>query len=476
MNETQVRDRLGKVFQQINQNTPVFHGDIVSKANAAYELKHKRALSPMAKAVLQQSLIQATQSMIQQGKDRRAIQSAAEDPTAVDNPISMLFNLISILVPNYAFQEVVGVQPMPSDPSPIFYPQLVAAESRNGVSAGTVLLGSTNWNTNMHYTTNKISQSVTTAAASLSLALTKAPIAGKLRVILHITSVGDVVLFGNSDNTGFTNTSEFSDYVDTAAITEAGGVYTIAIAMQTGVTATMDATYSYVLTDKPAQARFEFATKTVTSDPYKIRSTYSLENFYAAKQVLADYNIDEAMATSVAGYINAEISQNILDEIKDNSDATYTWTKTAPTGVSWALHRLSVLQTLTNTSNGIRKNVKRSGGNKVIASTDLISVIETLGSDLWVPEKYTAEPVGPYLAGKLAGKFDVLKNQEYPDSTSIMTFKSSDIDAANMAGIFIGLFNTNPLFLDDLNAVSGFGARIGYVKVFENSIARIEVI
>lgn len=476
MDEKQVRAKLGQVFQQINSNTPVFHGDIVSRANAAYELKHKRPMTANTKAVLQNSLNQITQQMIQQGKSMQQIQSAAEDPTAVDNPISMLFNLVSILVPNYAYSEVVGVQPMPSDPSPIFYPQLVANESRNGVAAGTVLLGSTNWNTNMHFTTNKISQSVDTASGSLSLALTKAPIAGKLRVVLHVTSVGDIVLFGNDSNTGFTNTSEFSDYVDTATITESSGTYTVAIAMQSGVTATMDVTYSYVLTDKPAQARFEFATKSVSADPYRIRSTYSLENFYAAKQVLADYNIDEAMATSVAGYINAEISQNIFDEIKDGADATYTWTKAAPTGVSWALHRLSVLQVLVNTSNGIRKNVKRSGGNKLIASTDLISVIETLGSDLWVPEKYAAEPVGPYLAGKLAGKFDVLKNQEYPDATSVMTFKSSDIDAANMVGVFIGLFNTNPLFLDDLNAVSGFGARLGYTKVFENSIAKIEVI
>lgn len=470
MNEQDVRNKLSQTFSTIAQKTPSFHGDIVSRTVAAYESRHKKAMAPTVKAILQNTLTQNTNMLRQQGKDMQAIQSAAEDPTQVDNPISMLFNLVSILVPNYAFNEVVGVQPMPSDPAPIYYPQLVAADSRNGVTAGDVLLGSTNWNNSMSYTTNKMSQSDTLEAnTSKAINFTKTPLPGKVRVTITMSGAGTFVLEGNADNTGFVNASAYSAYVTTATLSSS------AVTLQTTAAADVVVSYRYSLTDKPAQARFEFATKTITADPYRLRSIYSLENFYAAKQILADYNIDEAMATSVAGYINAEISQNIFDTVREGADATYTWSKTAPTGVSWATHRLSVLQVITNTANGIRANVKRSGGNVIVAGTDLISEIETLGRDLWAPESYAAEPVGPYLAGMLANKYKVIKNQEYPSDMSTMCFKRDDTDASFIAGSFIGLFNTNPLFLDDLTAVSGFGARIGVTKVFENSVANIKV-
>lgn len=469
MNEKQVREKLAQTFGQIASNTPVFHGDLLSQAAASYEKRHHRRMSGTVKAILQNTLTQNTNTLKQQGKSMQQIQSAAEDPTQVDNPISMLFNLVSILVPNYAFNEVVGVQPMPSDPAPIYYPQLVANEARNGVAKDTVLLGSTNWNTNMTFTTNKLSQSVDVATTSPSITFTKTPEKGRVRVTVTIAGTGSFTLISNADNTGFVNLSDFSTLVTAATLDDSHVELTLASA------GTIVASYRYTLTDKPAQARFEFATKSITADPYRLRSVYSLENFYAARQILADYNIDEAMATSVAGYINAEISQNIFDEIKEQADATYTWGETLPTGVSWATHRLSILQAITNTSNGIRANVKRSAGNTIIAGTKLMNVIETLGRDLWTPESYQAEPIGPYMAGVLADKYRIMKNQEFSEDESVMTYKRDDTDASFIAGVFIGLFNTNPLFLDDMTAVSGFGARIGCKKIFDNSTAVIKI-
>ncbi len=474
--EKDVRAKLSETFASINQNTPTYHGDLISRATSAYEKSRRTPMSPSVKAILQQTLIKNTQFLSQQGKDLRSIQSAAEDPTAADNPISMLFNLISILVPNYAFNEAVGVQPMPSDPAPIFYPELVANEDRNNVKKGDVLLGSTNWNENLNFTHSKIKEDITIGTANKTTSFTASTAnmkAGSIRIAVSLKNIGSFAV--KDDGEGKIN--PFPGFLDSGTVNYDTGVVELVFAAVPAADSTGSVVFRYAPSAdvKPAQARFEWRTKQVTSDPYRIRSSYSLENFYAARQVLADYDIDEAMATSIAGYINAEISENIFDEMASQTDSIYVWSSALPSGVSWATHRLSILQTLVSASNGIRSNVRRSGGNVITADTKLINEIETLGKDLWEPEKYAAEPIGPYLSGKLAGKYKVIKNQNYDVGESVMTFKRSDSDASFISGVFIGLFSTNPLVLDDLTSVSGMGARIGNTKVFENSAVKIQV-
>ncbi len=474
--EKDVRERMSEAFSAINKETPIFHGDLISRATSAYEKSRRTPMSPCMKAILQKTLLENTRNLTQQGKDMRSIQSAAEDPTSAENPISMLFNLISILVPNYAFNEAVGVQPMPSDPSPIFYPQLVANEDRNNIKSGDVLLGSTNWNQNLNFTHSKIKEDLTIITTGTTTAFTASTAnmkAGSVRFSISLKGVGDFIV--SDDGEG--KIPAYPGYLDSGTIDYSTGVVSLVFLANPAADSTGSVTYRYTATagTKPAQARFEWGTKQVTSERYQIRSSYSLENFYAARQVLADYDIDEAMATSIAGYINAEISENIFDEMASQTDAIYTWDSALSSGVSWATHRLSILQTLVSASNGIRSTVRRSGGNVITADSKLINEIETLGKDIWEPEKYAAEPIGPYLAGKLAGKYKVIKNQNYDEGASVMTFKRSDSDASFISGVFIGLFSTNPLVLDDLTSVSGMGARIGYVKVFENSAVKIQV-
>jgi len=467
MTETDVRSHLANTFASISRETPLFHGDLLARATSAYEGRRRKTMSPALKAILQKTLIENTRMLQQQGKDQRAIQSAAEDLTSVDNPISMLFNLASILVPNYAFNEVVGVQPMPSDPAPIFYPQLTAAEARNNVASGDVLLGSTAWNQHLNFTQSKITRALDVdAKAAIDFTASELNIKkGSVRVSLNLVGIGTFVT--TDDGKGVLKAISGISAAGTVNYDTGDVDANFLAATPAGSTGSITYRYEPAPGTKPAQAKFEWASRSVHSDRYSIRSVYGLENFYAARQVLADYNIDEAMATSLAGYINAEISENIFDEILAQTDATYVWDSSLPVGVSWATHRLSVLQTLVNAGNGIRSNVRRSGGDTITADTDLMSVIETLGKDLWEPEGYASEPIGPYLAGKLAGKFKVIKNQNYPSGESAMTFKKDDTDASFISGVFIGLFSTNPLALDDLTSVSGMGARIGNTKGFD---------
>jgi hypothetical protein len=180
--------------------------------------------------------------------------------------------------------------------------------------------------------------------------------------------------------------------------------------------------------------------------------------------------------TSVAGYINKEISCGVFNDLLLRTDADYSWDSSNPTGVAWALHRLSLMQTFIRAGNGIRKNVSRSGGNWVVAGTEWMNFIETLGEDLWKSEAPSVEPIGPYVAGTLCGKFKVIKNQDYPDAAAVMGYKKDDVDASVLGGVFIGLYSTNPIAMDDLTTIQGMGTQFGWSKVFDNSLVSLSLL
>ena len=107
-----------------------------------------------------------------------------------------------------------------------------------------------------------------------------------------------------------------------------------------------------------------------------------------------------------------------------------------------------------------------------------MNIIETLSAnfynskDIWSANSYSAEPIGPYVAGTLFNKFKVLKNQDFAEDTALLGYKRDETDASYMAGVFIGLYSTQPLAKDDLTVVQGMGCQLGSTKVFDNSMMK----
>jgi len=473
----QAQQKLNSTFNRIASNTDSMYANLISSACASYEKKHRAAMSPAKKAILQQNLQHLTSSFVSRDKmSRQQIASAVEDVTKVDNPITMLYNLVSLLIPNFAYTEVVGVQPLPTKSAPIYFPNIVAAETRNNVTQGDVLLGSTNWNASNSYSTNKKIAAATVSVGSANVSFTAAEaniIPGTVCVTITLSGVGTTNLFDDGKGnlttvTGFTSSTAGTVNYGTGAV-----AFALAANAATGDKVSISYRYELGASTQPAQAILEWSTKTIEANPYRLRSVYSLDNYYSAKQVLSGFDVDQVMSTALAGYINKEISGNVFDDMLNKVDATYSWSHTLPTGVAWALHRLEALQTFIAASNGIRQNVTRSGGNYVICGTDWMNLIETFGNDVWAPTKYEAEPIGPYVAGTLLGKFKVIKNQDYPSTKAVMGFKRDETDASYMAGVYIGLYATNPIAKDDLSVVQGMGTQMGSVKVFDNSLVQL---
>ena len=455
MTREEAQQKLNNTFAKINSSVDPMHNSLIAQSRDAYSKKWGKAMPKEKEAVLKNSLMQTNTVLLKRGVTKEAIKSAVSDISQVDNPIAMLYNLMSILIPNFAYTEVCGVQPMPTKESPIFYPQITANENRNGITKGTALLGATNWAAENTYTTNKTVGDATVSGTDVTFT---APEGNIIPGTLEVTISGAANGFTLDDEDGGINpvagvvTSGDVDYA-TGAVTitldSAASGATVSVKYRYDWAATAD---SYQNGQKPAQIVLEWKSKVIRANPYRLRSTYSLDDFYAAKQVLGGYDIDQVLATSLGGLINKEISCNIFDEMLARADGAATWNSILPSGVSQVEHNMSVLQALVEASNEIRKNISRYGANKIVAGTKLMNIIETMSAnfynskDIWVANSYSAEPVGPYLAGKLFSRFDVIKNQDFEEDTALLTCKKDEMDASYLTGSFISLYNRSEEF------------------------------
>lgn len=489
MTREEAQEKLNATFKSINSKADPMHNNLIAQSRNEYAKKWGTKMTPAKEAILKNSLTQVNQLLMNRGVTREAIMSATADISKVDNPIAMLYNLMSIIIPNFAYTEVCAIQPMPTEDSPIFYPQITANETRNNITKGTALLGSTNWAKDNTYTTNKANRLSTDAADG--------PVVSGTSVTFHapegtiIPGTVEVTISGAAD--GFTLDNDLGAINPVANVVVSGtvdykaGDITITLdSAASGADVGIKYRYDWASTpdgsgQKPGQVIFEWVSKIIHANPYRLRSTYDLDNFYAAKQVLGGYDIDSVLSTSLGGYINKEISCNVFDEMLARTDGTTAWSSILPTGVSLIEHNLSVLQAVIESSNEIRKNIGRSGANYIIAGTKLMNIIESLGGnfynskDIWKANSYSAEPIGPYVAGDLFGRFKVLKNQDFAEDTSFLGYKRDDVDASAGAGVFIGLYSTQPLAKDDLTVVQGMGCKQGFKKFYDNSMLKFVI-
>lgn len=478
MTQEDVMKQLHSRVSQVLENTPTYTGDLLRQSAQAYKQRWGTSMPETKMAILANSFTNLEAKLLSKGVDRNAIVSAVSDLSKTDNPLVMLYSLLSIIIPNFAYSEVIGIQPMPTKKSPVYFPQITAMDTRNGVTKGDVLLGSTNWMKKNTYTTNKAvvdAQSAVTTTA-LNFTATEANIIpGSAYITFYKDGTGTFNLF--DDGKGKILNGSSGVLTGDATINYATGNITGTLAAAMGASDTITITYRYDFSagTLPSQINLTWVDEVINAEPYRLRSTYDIENFYQAKKVLSGYDIDAVMNTTLAGYINKEISGNVFDDMLVRADATYTFNATEPTGVAWALHRLKLLQVCIQAGNGIRENIGRGGGNIIVAGTDFMNIVETFGEDLWKPQKYSAEPIGPYVAGTLGDRFKVLKNQDFPASTAIMSYKRDETDASVVGGSFISLYSTPPIAKDDLTVTQGMGTVMGYKKIIDNSIVQIDI-
>ncbi len=456
---------------------------LIEKAKATYLTSSGSKMSEVKQVLLAQAYERAflLASSKNQGLTREHIISATQNLKNVDNPAAYIFALLDAVIPNLTYADVVAVAPMVTPKSPIYFPQLTANDSRNGITKGDKLLGATNWNSNNFYTSNRyrnysvdLTEAVGNSTISFTLEAPAFPIyENQVRVVYtQAGSTPKVYNFVDNGSGGFVNNPALAD---SGSIDYSDGKVTLnfGFSIATGDTLVMDFKYSLDAT-KPAQVLFEFATKELDAQPRRIRSVYKLDNFYLASQVLtSNFDLEQQMQRAVSGYINKEISGGVFDNLLDNVTGSFIFDDTIPAGVSWAMYRYGVLASIIQAKNNIRQNVQRGEGNILVCGTAMMNLLETMEDNIYKPIAGAEKTIGPYVAGELMGRFKVVKNQDFPDDTSVMVFKNSDVDASYVVGVNVPLYASDPLSLDTLEVVQGMGTLMAESQLFDNSIVEI---
>lgn len=474
MDKKEAVEKLNARFESIKSSQDKETASLISNARNAYAKKWGKKMEVGKEAILMQSIQKYTQTLLNSGKfTREQIASAATaDISKVDNPIAMLYNLMSILIPNFAYTEVCAIQPLPTKKSPMFYPTVVTNVARGGIEANTPLFGSTNWNNGTTYTTNKVVDTVASSGGTL----TKTPLNGT--VVVEMTLGGAKKIFVQEQDGTFKTKDGVTITVSgkTLSISGANGATDVSVSYRYDW-----ANYSNGSEDQIGQITLKWESKEIMAHPYRLRSTYQLDNFYEAKNVLGGYDIDGILATTLGGLINKEISGNVFEDMAKRVDAGFTWNKKAPAGVAWALHRLSMIDDVNGTSLGLYHNVRRSAANFAIVGRDWIQAFGNLGTDMYTGTGYSNGkiPLGPHVAGTLktaTGDIKVIFNDDYDPTFSLFGYKADDTDASYGAGVFLGLYSTAPIAKDDLEVIQGAGCQMGSVKLFDNSLASLSML
>jgi hypothetical protein len=454
------------------------YAPLMSAAQVAYEERYKQKMPEMRQQILLNNYEQLYQRLTSSGLPKEFIKSAVENIADVTNPIAMLFQMVSVLVPNFSYMDVAAVQPMPTKDSPIFFPRLQANTARNGIAVGQQLLGGQSWEATNDFTANRERFALTIGAADATGTLTYIPLDKKIFIRLAKASGASIKIACSPASGGTAAIPSTAGWCTGGSVNMTTKAVTVTAVVANSVTsAKVDYRYDFEANGlDPVQVTFDWASTNIIAEPRRLRSVYSLDNFYAAKNVLKGYDIDAALADSVNGYMNKEISCGVYDNMLDNASSIVTWSETLPSGVSWAFHRLSLLAAIVSSANQIRKDVARSAGNTLVLGTKWMNYIETFGEDLWKPDSYSKEPIGPYTAGTLANKYKVVKNQGFGDNTGFISYKSDDTDASYAVGVFIGLYNTDPVTFDTLKVQRGAGTQIGEKLIFNKSIIELDII
>lgn len=455
------------------------YAKVLAASSEYYRKTRGTDIPEVQKAIIIDGLIKASDRLKGPGMDAY-IKSASENPFDVDNPVAVLFSMISILVPNLAYMDAAMVQPQETETSPLYKLNLVAADTRNGVTAGQNLLGADGYNRNNYYSSGRY--------RDYSLAVTTEPTYKEWTIDLSAYAPllpGECNFYWNDNGVikravddgigGFTGNGISIPNCSIVYSTGAVVIRTDGATSATEDTARLDFRWD-IRSKDPAQVIIEFDTIAMESWERIIRSTFHLNNFQAAKKALKNLDIEKLIQEGMTGWINKEMSGSVLQNLASSATLALEWDSAVPSGSEWAFHRLSILQPMKAMSNQIRRNIDRGAGNVFICGDWAINEIENFGSTMWKPNSYSREPIGPYNAGTLMGKYTIIKNQEFDEDKMICTFKASETEASYGVGMFIPLYGTVPYQKDNMNQVQGMSTSFSEKQVFENSIGEITIL
>ena len=301
-------------------------------------------------------------------------------------------DITTVAMPNLIAHDLVLVKPLPSFTGVVFYYKFVAGVEKGGVEYERTFndpwaLGKMD-EARVNYTSPVVIDSFVGDGTTVQFSLT-----WKHNLIASETPLVTV------------NGTE----VAVASFDAANGTITLAAAP--AANAAIKVAYKYDMVTVP---QGDIPTIKVISDsitleakPRRVKIFFSQFASFMAKQE-AGFNLEDALKSQAVSELEYEIDSEIVNLLaanagawaREHGEATVTFNKRVPVGISKSEHYESFAETLLALSKVIRDRTKRYGINYIVGATDLPLVTGLMKN--WKDSGQSTKP-GPYLAGSING-------------------------------------------------------------------------
>lgn len=303
-------------------------------------------------------------------------------------------DITTVAMPNLIAHDLVLVKPLPSFTGVVFYYKFVAGVQKGGVELEQTFndpwaLGKMD-EARINYTSPVVIDSFAGDGSKVTFSLTWKHNLIKTEGYKPVATVDGVE-------------------VEVASFDATAGTVTLASAP--AASAEVKIAYQYDMVTVPQE---EIPTIKVVSDsisltakPRRVKIFFSQFASFMAKQE-AGFNLEEALKSQAVSELEFEIDSEIVSLLAKNAgkyaarahEATVTFNKRVPVGISKSEHYESFAETLLALSKVIRDRTKRYGINYIVGATDLPLVVGLMKN--WKDSGQSTKP-GPYFAGSING-------------------------------------------------------------------------
>lgn len=303
-------------------------------------------------------------------------------------------DITTVAMPNLIAHDLVLVKPLPSFTGVVFYYKFVAGVTKGGVEVEQTFndpwaLGKMD-EARINYTSPVVIDSFVGDGSKVTFSLTWK------HNLIKTEGYKPVVTVDGAE-------------VEVASFDATAGTVTLASAPVED--AAIKVAYQYDMITVPQE---EIPTIKVVSDsisltakPRRVKIFFSQFASFMAKQE-AGFNLEEALKSQAVSELEFEIDSEIVNLLAKNAgkwaaahgEATVTFNKRVPVGISKSEHYEAFAETLLALSKVIRDRTKRYGINYIVGATDLPLVVGLMKN--WKDSGQSTKP-GPYYAGSING-------------------------------------------------------------------------
>jgi len=353
------------------------------------------------------------------------------------------FDVLTVAYGTSPLSAIASQQPIDEEQGTIYYKNIVAASNRGGVQQGDVLSGpmsGDNYAADGYASSAVVGESHgMTADGTLeyNFVLVNAPLrVGSVRIELP-----EVGLVAQDNGAGQLIGFDIQGTIDYAT-----GAVAITLKENAGDGHAITASYQsdYEAAEDIPKILMKFTSKTVNSRLWALKDTIGMQQSYALRRRFGMVAEDEVAQDLVAA-INSEQMNAATRMLLAKAQGETTFTKQAPTGISYAEHKQAFKDALAQAEAVILGNAGRGTISALVAGRNVCALVGTLPGFSKLSD---GAAIGPHIFGTLDGILIIrVPNQHVmnPDEAVAIYKGKSNFEAALVNSPYMPLVVTSAL-------------------------------